>query len=577
MKKLNPSFKSLFLRFYQKIKPNRKKYLFVTVLLMIGASFVEFVSIGLVLPFLAVLINPDQIMSYDFVKHIFHYLELSNKADLQFLITVSFCVAIIISGFTRIMMSGMQAKISRDIGSDFYVEIYTRTIDQPYITHLSRHSSDIQAGLKKVDNIVSNFMFPMMSIVTSFLIIFSILALLSIINWILTIVLFVGFGSIYLLILNKTKKYLRFNSEIISNNNNKFFKNVQEVLGAIRDIKLGTNEYFYIKKFKEIVISLQKALAQNYLIGHIPRYLVESLAIILLAVIAYFFSKSENGLSNVIPILGTFALGAQRILPLCQEGYYSIASIRGEYSSLVDVLFLLEQSKRENIDHSLSSSMKFSETITGKNLSFKYHDEQDWIIKNLNFFIKKGSIVGIVGPSGVGKSTLLDLMLGLLDPNRGSIYIDKKKLNTEIDKRSWARKIANVPQDIFIADATIEENIAFSIEKEKINHTLLKRVCKHVQVDVFAKKLVNKYKTKLGENGASISGGQKQRIGIARALYKQPELLILDEATNALDSVTAKRVLKNLKMFYKDLTIIIVSHERDKLKKFSDGLIDLTK
>ena len=544
---------------------------------MIGTSFVEFISIGLVLPFLAVLINPDQILNYNYIKQIFYYLELTEKSDLQFLITISFCIAIIISSFTRIMMSGMQAKVSRDIGSDFYIDIYTRTIDQPYITHLLRHSSDIQAGLRKVDRIVASFMFPMMSIVTSCLIIFSILVLLSIINWILTIVLFVGFGSIYLLILNKTKKFLRFNSEIISNNNNKFFKNVQEVLGAIRDIKLGTNEYFYIKKFKNIVISLQKALAQNYLIGHIPRYLVESLAIILLAGIAYYFSKLENGLSNVIPILGTFALGAQRILPLCQESYYSISSIRGEYSSLVDVLSLLEQNKKENVNLSLDSSFKFSKTITGKNLSFKYDEEQDWIIKNFNFLVKKGSVVGIVGPSGIGKSTLLDLMLGLLDPNKGSIYIDKKILNKDIDKRVWARKIANVPQEIFIADATLEENIAFSVEKEQIDYKLLNQVCNHVQIDVFAKKLVNKYKTKLGENGASISGGQKQRIGIARALYKKPELLILDEATNALDSETAKKVLKNLKLFYKDLTIIIVSHERDKLEKFSDHLIDLSK
>jgi ATP-binding cassette subfamily B protein len=285
---------------------------------------------------------------------------------------------------------------------------------------------------------------------------------------------------------------------------------------------------------------------------------------ILIATLAYCLSQFGDTSAATIPILGALALGAQRLLPALQQIYISIITIQSSGPILRACLNLLKQPLSLNCSLQLSE-LSFKKEIRIEEVNFQYCSGATWALKCVNLIIPKGSRIGIMGPTGGGKSTLLDIFMGLLEPSSGNLVVDDIVINSE-NIGSWRSHIAHVPQSIYLADATIAQNIAFGIEPDSIDVERVKRAASYAQLTPLIDELPEGYDTYVGERGVRLSGGQRQRIGIARALYKQADVLVFDEATSALDGNTESEVMEAINSLSKELTIILVAHRLTTLK-----------
>ena len=285
----------------------------------------------------------------------------------------------------------------------------------------------------------------------------------------------------------------------------------------------------------------------------------------IVAIIAYLATLKLGGINQFLPVLGAFVLGAQKLLPAIQKAYASYSRIKGSAYSLDDVLELLDQPIPDHANVSSSSPIAFMNSIELKNLSFRYSDESPWVLKDLNLIIPKGSVIGVIGSTGCGKSTLLDIIMSLLSSTSGELLIDNMVINNT-NKKSWQTHISSVPQDIYLSDGTIEENIAFGLPREEINQSRVKIAAQQAQISDLVDSWDDGYQTIVGERGTRLSGGQRQRIGLARAFYRQSDVLILDEATSALDNDTESAVMDAINNFDHNITVIIIAHRLTTLK-----------
>jgi ATP-binding cassette subfamily B protein len=286
-------------------------------------------------------------------------------------------------------------------------------------------------------------------------------------------------------------------------------------------------------------------------------------------------TQQEGGVTTVIPVLGALALGAQRLLPTLQQMFSSYSTIKGSKSSFKDVVDLLDQPLPEYANQPLPTPILFKKEIKLINFNFRYTEDTPWILKNINLSLIKGERIGFMGVTGSGKSTLLDVIMGLLSSTDGQFIIDDQPINDK-NIRAWQAHIAHVPQNIYLSDSTIEENIAFGIPKEQIIHQRVERAAQQAQISELIEGWKDGYQTFVGEQGVRLSGGQRQRIGIARALYKQADVLIFDEATSALDIETEQAVMEAIDDLERELTILIIAHRLTTLKG-CDKIIKLDK
>jgi ATP-binding cassette subfamily B protein len=432
--------------------------------------------------------------------------------------------------------------------------------------HTSRNSSEIINGIiSKTNTVIGGILNPVVTLISSSILIIFIVLTLFFIDVMVALTALMGFAFIYLSIVKVTKEKLKDNSLCISKQSTQMLKAIQEGLGGIRDVLIDGSQEFYCELYKNSDLPLRRALGNNSFISGAPRYVVESISMILIALLAYDMILRSDSVNIVIPVLGALALGAQRLLPALQQSFSAYSSIKGAHSSFSDVLHLLNQPLPAHVNHSLSSLVPFEKKIELKDLGFRYEDSSTWIFKNINITIVKGSRVGFIGATGCGKSTLFDIIMALIPPSSGKLSVDGKNIDSS-NKKAWQAHIAHVPQNIYLSDSTVEENIAFGVAKEKINHQKVKSVAQQAKIAELIEGWKDGYQTFVGERGVRISGGQRQRIGIARALYKGVDVLIFDEATSALDDKTEKLVMDSLENLDKDLTILIIAHRLDTLQ-----------
>jgi ABC-type bacteriocin/lantibiotic exporter with double-glycine peptidase domain len=391
------------------------------------------------------------------------------------------------------------------------------------------------------------------------------LALLSI-QPMVAISAFLGFGTIYMVVVLATKNALVRDSQRVNDKTNQVIKALQEGLGGIRDVLIDGAQDVYCKVYRNADLPLRRATANIAIIGGCPRYILEALGMVLIAVLAYTLADTPTGIANSIPILGALALGAQRLLPVLQQAYSSWTAMCGGQASLIETLKLLDQPLPPHADAALPAAMPFKDCITLNSLAFRYTENTPWVLKpGLNLSIKKGSRIGFIGTTGSGKSTLLDIIMGLLEPTKGSFVVDKVRI-TRQNQRGWQARIAHVPQTIFLGDKSIEENVAFGVPVEKIDHARVRQAAKKAQIAQTIESWDEQYKTVVGERGVKLSGGQRQRIGIARALYKQADVIVFDEATSALDSNTEGEVMEAIESLGHEITVLLVAHRLTTLK-----------
>jgi ATP-binding cassette subfamily B protein len=376
---------------------------------------------------------------------------------------------------------------------------------------------------------------------------------------------FIGFGLCYLVVIRYTHNQLKQNSQIIADKSTLMIKSLQEGLGGIRDVLIDGTQQLYCQVYRNADLPLRRASGNNQFISLSPRYVMESIGMTLIAGIAYMMTQHQGSLMSAIPVLGVMALGAQKLLPALQQTYSSYTNIKGARTSFEDVLILLEQPLPSYVQQPQPTPIPFEQQIELRNLSFRYAKQAPWILKNINLILLKGSRIGFVGETGSGKSTLLDIIMGLLEPTEGNFVVDNEFINNE-NKRSWQAHIAHVPQTIYLSDSTIEENIAFGIPKDKIDHQQVVKAAQQAHIAEIVEQWQEGYQTFVGERGIRLSGGQRQRIGIARALYKKANVLIFDEATSALDNKTEQSVMEAIARLGRELTIFIIAHRQTTLK-----------
>ena len=550
---------TLLTRLWLHISKRRRTQFALLLILMILASFAEIISIGAILPFLAVLTDPDRIFNYPSVQPFIHAAGLTSPTQLLLPLTILFGIAALISGAIRLLLLWASTRLSFATGADLSILVYRRTLYQPYSVHVARNSSEIINGISGKTAAVISTVVAILNLISSVTILLAILFTLLSVDPLIALSAFGGFSLIYTVIIKITKSRVLLNSQLIARESTQVIKSLQEGLGGIRDVLIDGTQATYCNIYRNADLPLRNAQGNNSFIGMSPRYALEALGMLLISALAFTLANQPHGIAKAIPVLGALALGAQRLLPVLQQAYSSWSTIQGGQASLQDALELLDQPMPDYADQPPAKPIPFQHQIDLKDLSFLYTPHTPLVINNLNLTIPKGSRFGFIGVTGSGKSTLLDIVMGLLQPTEGSLQIDEESITTS-NNRAWQAHIAHVPQAIYLADSTIEENIAFGIPKGMIDLNRVKKAAKQAQIADIIETWPKKYKTYVGERGIRLSGGQRQRIGIARALYKQADVIIFDEATSALDNETEQAVMQSIETLGNDTTVLIIAH-----------------
>jgi ABC-type multidrug transport system fused ATPase/permease subunit len=563
--KENQTLTSLLKRLWHHISPRRRGQFGLLLVLMLVASFAEIVSIGAVLPFLGALTSPERIFNLPTFQPFIQVLKLKEANQLILPLTIAFAVAALIAGGMRLLLLWATIRLSYAAGADLSLSIYRRTLYQPYAVHCARNSSEIINGISSKTGNAINTIINILSLISSSIILAAILFALLVLDPTVALLAFGGFALIYAFIISLTRSRLQKNSEIFARESTQVIKSLNEGLGGIRDVLIDGSQAAYCQIYSNADIPLRRVQGDNMFISSSPRYAMEALGMTLIAVLAYSLAQQPSGIAKALPILGTLALGAQRLLPVLQQIYSSWTSIRGGQASLQDVLELLDQALPNYANELVAQPLTFKNFISFDQVGFRYDSQTPYVLKNVSLNIAKGSRVGFIGETGSGKSTLIDMLMGLLHPTDGALKIDSEII-TPANYRGWQAHIAHVPQAIFLADSSIEENIAFGVPKDEIDHKRVRLAAKQAQISASIESWPQQYQTFVGERGIRLSGGQRQRIGIARALYKQADVIIFDEATSALDNETEQAVMDAIDGLSKDLTLLIIAHRLTTLK-----------
>ena len=558
----------LLLRLWRHITRRRRVQIGLIFILMLFVSVAEIVSIGLVLPFLGALTAPERVYSQPALQPVIQGLGLTEPTQLLLPLTISFGFSAIVAGVMRLLLLWASTRVSYATGADLSISIYRRTLYQPYSVHCSRNSSEIINGISNKTSGVIHIINMLLLLVSSVIVLIVILAALLALEPYIALLAFSGFGLIYFLVIRLTRNQLLRNGERIARESTHVIKSLQEGLGGIRDVLIDGSQTTYCEIYRNADLPMRRAQGTNSFISTSPRYGVEALGMLLIAVLAYSLAQQPEGIARAIPVLGALALGAQRLLPVLQQAYTAWTSIRGGQALMQDTLELLDQPLPSYANETVTTPLPFKKDITFNKVSFRYGLDSAFVLRDINLTIPKGSRTGFIGTTGSGKSTLLDLAMGLLQPTIGTLEVDQQAVTPE-NHRAWQSHIAHVPQAIFLADSSIAENIAFGIAKDKIDYALVEQAAEQAQIASSIESWPKKYRTLVGERGIRLSGGQRQRIGIARALYKKADVIIFDEATSALDSETELAVMQAIESLSDDLTLLIIAHRISTLKNCS--------
>jgi len=570
-----PSLRQLLRQLWGHLSRRRRAQLGVAVVLMLSSSLAEVVSLAAVLPFLAVLTNPATLWSQPLVQQWALRLGISSVQALLLPITLAFALAAIGAGAIRLLTLWLSGRLAAAIGSDLSCEAYRRTLYQPYAVQVARNSSGLIASINTdLARVISQVLNPLLLLMSSGLVAVALVATLLLIDW--TIAL--GSGLVLVLVYTAamavSKRPLHQLSRRQVTLNRQLIQALQEGLGSIRDVLLNGSQGFYIATYRRVDQPLRRIQAQGAFLSSYPRLVMEPAGMALIAVLGYLL-VIQGGAAKALPLLGALALGAQRLLPMAQKVYEGWAQSRNAKGSLANVLELLAQTLPAEALLPQAQLLELNQSIRLEGVSFRYSPELPEVLQGVNLEIRRGERVGLIGSTGSGKSTLVDLLMGLLAPTDGRIMVDGADLHDpQYPGRllAWRAAIAHVPQSIYLADSSIAENIAFGIPRDQIDSTRLQWAAEQAMIAGFIESSSNGFHTLVGERGIRLSGGQRQRIGIARALYKQSDVFVFDEATSALDNKTEQEFMIAIDALAGDKTIMIIAHRLSTVK-FCDRII----
>jgi ATP-binding cassette, subfamily B, bacterial PglK len=544
---------------------------------MLASSVAEVLSLAAVLPFLAVLANPEGLWNQPLVQQWAPRLGISSAEALLLPITIAFAVAALAAGAIRLLNLWMNGRLAAAIGSDLSCEAYRRTLYQPYAVHLARNSSQLIASISiDVGRVISQLLNPLLLLVSSGLLSLSLIAALLAIDWPIAVGSALVVGLAYLVAMTSNRRPLQQLGERQVLLNRSLIQALQEGLGAIRDVLLDSSQAFYAGTYRQSDLPLRRVQADASFLSTYPRLVLEPVGIALIAAIGLLLVL-QHGVGKAWPLLGAIALCVQRLLPMLQKVYEGWAQSRNAKGSLVSLLQLITQPMPCNGAEVKARPMLLKHNVRFEAVCFAYGPQLSEVLRGINLEIHRGERIGIIGSTGSGKSTTLDLLMGLLQPTAGRILIDDELLHDPVHPErlsAWRSSIAHVPQSIYLADSSIAENIAFGLPIDQIDMERVRQSAEQAQIAGFINSSPDGYNTFVGERGICLSGGQRQRIGIARALYKQAQVLVFDEATSALDNETEAAVMKAIEGLSRDLTVIMIAHRLSTIAR-CDRVIEL--
>jgi ATP-binding cassette, subfamily B, bacterial PglK len=532
-------------------------------------AFIDMIGVASILPFVAVLTNPSLIETNVILKTMFQYsnnfgIETSQQFMfvLGIIVFILFIVSIAFKALTTYLQIIFVNMREYTIGKRL-IENY---IHQPYSWFLNKHSADLgKTILSEVALVVQNSLSPLMQIITQLFVALAIVSFLILNDPKLSLIAFITLVITYVLTYAFVRKTLTYLGDERLKKNKLRFTAVGEAFNAFKEIKVGVLEKIYIKRFTDPAKTLAKHEASAKVISALPHFALEAVAFGGMLLLILFLMTKTGTLNSVLPLIALYAFAGYRLMPAIQRIFISLTQLRFVVPSLDALVEDLKSLKPVNLNKN-QGSLTFDKKITLNHIRYNYPNSSTEVIKDISLSIAAYSTIGIVGPTGSGKTTIVDIILGLLEPKKGTLEIDNTIINKE-NTRSWQRIVGYVPQQIYIADDTIAANIAFGVDYKDINQEALEQAAKISNLHEFViNELPLQYKTKVGERGVKLSGGQRQRIGIARALYHKPQLLIMDEGTSSLDNITEYIIMETLNKIKTDFTIILIAHRLNTVK-----------
>jgi ATP-binding cassette, subfamily B, bacterial PglK len=568
------SVAGLLARLWRDLKPRRRRQFALILGLMVVSAFAEVASLGAVLPFLGILTDPDRVLGNRWVAHAAHAFGIDSAQQLVLPLTVAFAVMALLAGAIRLLLLWVSTRFTFATGADLSIEVYLRTLYQPYHVHVARNSSEVLSGItNKVGGTVLGVLLPLMTLLSSAMLLVAIPLALIAIDPVVALASSLALGGSYAIISYLSRRRLYRNSRRQADAQTYVLKALQEGLGGIRDVLLDGAQPVFCEIYRHADEQLRRAQGSNVFIAQSPRFAMEAVGMVLIAALAYALTRQGHGASAALPILGALALGAQRLLPALQQAFGAWANIAGSSAYLADTTELIDQPMPPEALAPAPEPLRFEQSIQFRDVWFRYAADGPWVLEGISFTIRKGARIGLVGGTGSGKSTTLDLLMGLLRPGKGAILVDGEPVDGS-RARSWQRTIAHVPQSIYLADASIAENIAFGVPVKRIDLQRVREAARRAQIADFIESRPEGYQGLVGERGVRLSGGQRQRIGIARALYKRASVLVLDEATSALDNATERTVMEAIEALDRELTILLIAHRLTTVRR-CDTIIEL--
>ena len=547
---------------------DRKMGIFLFFLILIMA-FLDMLGVVSILPFIAVLTNPEIIETNKLLQSAFNYsksLGITTDTDFLFFLGIFVMIMLLTSLSFKTLTIYLQLRYTSMCQYRIAKYLLKNYLNQPYSWILNRHSADLgKTILSEVGVIISKGLKPLINLVTQIMITIALITMLAVVNFKLTVVIGLIFGLSYFIIYLSIRGFLKKIGFLRLKANELRFKTVIEAFGAFKLLKISNLEPILIRKFSKSAKSFARYQAIAQIISQIPRYVLEAIAFGGILLIILFYMKQVGNFSEILPVIALYAFAGYRLMPALQHIYSNFTYLRTVGPSLDKMYNDLKDLKNfQSLKY--QKSISFTKKINLNNVHYNYPNTAKKVLTNINLEIPACTTIGIVGITGSGKTTLVDIILGLLHPQKGDLTVD----NIEIDQNNfhgWQKLIGYVPQEIFLSDDTIIRNIAFGVEEKEIDFKLVEHAAKIANLDGFVKnELPLQYQTKIGERGVRLSGGQRQRIGIARALYLKPKVLILDEATSSLDDITEKTIMNEVNQLRKDLTIVMIAHRLSTVK-----------
>jgi ATP-binding cassette, subfamily B, bacterial PglK len=546
-----------------------RKQAVLLLLMILIMALLDVIGVASILPFMAVLTNPDIIQTNIVLNKMFQassIFEVENNQQFLYLLGIVVFVFLVISLIFKAFTSYVQTRFVQMREYTIGKRLVESYLYQPYNWFLSRHSADLgKTILSEVSQIVGSGMNPLMTLISHSMISIAIIVLLIIADPKLALIVGFSLGGAYSLIFYFTRNYLaRIGEERLKSNQLRYTA-VSEAFGAAKEVKVGGLEKIYIKRFSDSAQIFARTAASAAITRQLPRFILEGIAFGGIMLVILYLMSQTGSFTNALPIISLYVFAGYRLMPALQQIYFSFAQLTFIGPSLDALSDEIKNLKPFNSNQD-QGVLSFNKEITLKNIHYNYPNSSRTALKDVNLSIPAKSTVGLVGSTGCGKTTTVDIILGLIEAQKGILEVDGRII-TKQNTRAWQRSIGYVPQHIYLSDDTVAANIAFGVEPKDINQEAVEKASKISNLHEFIiNELPKNYQTTVGERGVRLSGGQRQRIGIARALYHNPQVLVLDEATSALDNETEKAVMDAVNNIGKDITIILIAHRLNTVK-----------